>query len=556
MSTPHPAPPSRRLIVVIGLLMALHAALGIHTAFRKTVTHDEIWHLPVGILNWQTGRFDHDDLNPPLTRMWAALPGWLLGPEVAAGRDASDIATRYLDDHPDYRTWYISGRILNLMFSLATILILVKWSREWFGDQAALLTALLSCTEPTLLAHSSLITPDAGLMLGFTATLYLTSRWRDQPTWQRAALLGLVLGLAQATKFTAVLLYPVAGLACLTALFSQRTPQTPALRGIAQLITAVVISVVVWNAAFLFRGTGESLSSYSFQSQAMQSVRQLSGPLTDLPCPLPHDYLTGIDRQRYVMEQQHPVFLNGAWSLTGFPSYFLRSVQYKLSHPLQVIVALGILFAVFVRNRRRSDLIVLLGVPIVLLTGIASMSSMQLGVRYVLPLMPCLILFTGPLAQIVARRSRPAQATMGVMVAVLLLMPLRHHPHHIAYFNELAGGPIGGRQHLLDSNLDWGQDLHLVREFMEAEGLDEIGLVYFGTVQPYALGIQYHIPPPRMAVRGNWYAVSVNFVMGRPHQVREPDGSYRIINVHEFSFFQDIEPVVTLGGSIDIYHIE
>lgn len=554
MSNPHPEPPSRLLIVVTSLLIALHLCLGIHTSFRKTVTHDEIWHLPVGILNWQTGHFDHDDLNPPLTRMWAAIPGWLFGPAAAEGKDASDIATRYISDHAGYRTWYISGRLLNLMFSVATILIAVKWSREWFGDMAAGLTALLCCTEPTLLGHSSLVTPDAGLMLAFTATLYLTSRWRDQPTWKRAMLAGLALGLAQATKFTAVLLYPLVGLACLPVLF-RRTPVGSSLpRAAAQLLMAFTVSVLVWNAAYLFRGTGQPLSSYQFQSQAMESVRQLLGAAADLPFPLPHDYMTGIDRQRSVMEQPHPVFLDMEWSLQGFPDYFLRSVQYKLSHPLQFIAVLGVLVALLFRNRRRSDLLILPGVALVLLTGIASMSSMQLGVRYVLPLLPCLILFTGPLAQMIARRSRTIQVPAAVIAGLAMLMPLRHHPDHLAYFNEMAGGPIGGREHLLDSNLDWGQDLHQVREFMQSEGLDEIGLVYFGTVPPYALGIQYHTPPSRMAQPG-WYAVSVNFVMGRPHQIRESDGGYRAVDVHEFSYFRQLEPVTTLGGSIDIYHV-
>lgn len=545
---------SRTAPIVIGLLIAVHLGLGIHTAFRKTVTHDEIWHLPVGILNWQTGQFHHDDLNPPLTRMWSALPAWLLGPDVAEGQDGSDIATRYVVDHANYRTWYIWGRILNLMCSVGTILIAVKWSREWFGDTAAILTALLCCTEPTLLAHSSLVTPDAGLMLTFTAALYLVGRWRDQPTWKLAGLLGLVLGLAQATKFTALVLYPIILFAGILVMIRPRSRDVSFRQMAVQLAVAIVISLVVWNAAFLFRGTGRAVGSYEFQSESMKSIQQAVMAVGDVPVLLPESYMTGLDRQRFVMEQPHPVFLDLQWSLAGFPSYFLKSVQYKLSHALQLIVGLGILVALFQRQRRRADMMVLLAVPIVLLTGIASLSSMQLGVRYVLPLLPCLILFTGPLAQSLSRRPAGVRIGVAVAVGVALLLPLRHHPHHLAYFNELAGGPVGGRLHLLDSNLDWGQDLHLVREFMADEGLDEIGLLYFGTIPPYADGIRYHTPP--VVPQRGWYAISVNFVMGRPHQIREADGGYRLVNVNEFAWFRQYKPVATLGGSIDIYHIE
>jgi hypothetical protein len=134
------------------------------------------------------------------------------------------------------------------------------------------------------------------------------------------------------------------------------------------------------------------------------------------------------------------------------------------------------------------------------------------------------------------------------------LFSLRHHPHHLAYFNEAAGGPIGGREHLLDSNLDWGQDLHLVKAFMDEEGLDEIQLVYFGTLWPERLEIDYVVPSGNERTPG-WYAVSVNYVMGRPHLVHLPDGGSRAVDFEEFAYLRGVEPVRTLGGSIDIYQL-
>ena len=64
---------------LLALLVAVHVACGWHAAVRQTVTHDEFWHLPVGLLHWRTGKFDHDVLNPPLTRLWSALPAALAG---------------------------------------------------------------------------------------------------------------------------------------------------------------------------------------------------------------------------------------------------------------------------------------------------------------------------------------------------------------------------------------------------------------------------------------------------------------------------------------------
>jgi hypothetical protein len=543
---------SRRYYVVIAVLICVHLGMGIHTAVCKTVTHDEIWHLPVGILNWQTAQFHHDDLNPPLTRMWAALPGWLFGPQIDEGNDATDIATKYVNGHQDYRQWYVVGRITNLLFSLATILITIKWSREWFGAGAGILTALLCCTEPNWLAHSSLVTPDAGLMFAFTATLYLLQRWRKQPTWKLALVLGVATGLAQATKFTAILLYAVIFIVGMLQLI---WPHAARRRCLMQLLSILLISLLVWNTAFLFRGTGNLLSSYTFRSQAMLAIQNSLEVVSDVPVPLPESYMTGIDRQRSIMEQPHPVFLDREWSFSGFRSYFFRTMQYKLAHLLQILVCVGLAFLlVGKRHQRRADTMMVLGFPIILLTGIASMSSMQLGVRYVLPLLPCLILLTGPLAAAVEQRKAFVRRGLIGLICIVSVIPMLNHPHHLAYFNEAAGGATGGREHLLDSNIDWGQDLYLVRDFMESNDLDEIGLAYFGTMPPTTAGVSFFVPPSWKPEPG-WYAVSVNFVMGRPHQIHQPDGKHRAVDFNEFGYFRQFEPVVTLGGSIDIYHI-
>jgi len=547
-----PAQESRLFYCVVAVLICVHLGLGIHVAMCKTVTHDEIWHLPVGMLNWQTGEFHHDDLNPPLTRMWAALPGWLFGPHVDEGTDATDIATKFVNGHGSYQYWYILGRIANLLFSVATILIVTKWSREWFGDAAGILTALLCCTEPNWLAHSSLVTPDAGLMLAFTATLYLLQRWWNQPTWKLAMALGVVSGLAQATKFTAILLYAVVIIVSVLQVVKSRGTSR---RCIVQFASVLLVSLLVWNATYFFRGTGRTLRNYAFRSQTMQTIQASLESVSGVPVPLPKSYMTGIDRQRFIMEQPHPVFLDMEWSLSGFRSYFLRTMQYKLSHLLQCVVLIGIAIVLFGRrHQRRNEMLVLLGIPIVLLTGIASMSSMQLGVRYVLPVLPCLILFTGPFAEVFIRRGVFFRGGVIGVICVASVIPLSNHPHHLAYFNEASGGPVEGREHLLDSNIDWGQDLYLVRGFMESNDLDKIGLVYFGTMPPGTAGVSFFVPPSWKPEPG-WYAISVNFVMGRPHQIHQPDGKHRAVDFNEFGYFRQFEPVVTLGGSIDIYHI-
>ena len=77
--------------------------------------------------------------------------------------------------------------------------------------------------------------------------------------------------------------------------------------------------------------------------------------------------------------------------------------------------------------------------------------------------------------------------TVFVTAAVLgnAIVAMAIWPHYLSYFNFLAGGPAGGHRHLIDSNLDWGQDLFELRRWLERNPQSEpIGLAYYGTVEP------------------------------------------------------------------------
>ncbi|HUE17557.1 MAG TPA: hypothetical protein VMR25_25615, partial [Planctomycetaceae bacterium] len=224
-------------------------------------------------------------------------------------------------------------------------------------------------------------------------------------------------------------------------------------------------------------------------------------------------------------------------------------------HPLQLLALVTLLWLVIpggIARRPSVQLMILL--PAVVMIGVAEGSPMQLGIRYVLPAIPFLILFASQSARWLDYKIFPFRALTTAVLAAWMLLSVRYHPHHLAYFNELAGGPLGGREHLLDSNLDWGQDLGGLKEILDKHGWGEIGLAYFGTVPPSALGIAYHIPPSRIPQPGR-FAVSVNFEQGRPHWVRTPRGEIRPVDINEFGYFRFFEPIARIGYSIDVFEL-
>ena len=59
------------------------------------------------------------------------------------------------------------------------------------------------------------------------------------------------------------------------------------------------------------------------------------------------------------------------------------------------------------------------------------------------------------------------------------------HPDYLAYFNWASGGPDRGSEHLIDSNLDWGQDLVKLDRWLRANRPGrKVGLAYFGQINP------------------------------------------------------------------------
>ena len=126
--------------------------------------------------------------------------------------------------------------------------------------------------------------------------------------------------------------------------------------------------------------------------------------------------------------------------------------------------------------------------------ALAAYSRVDMGVRVVLPAVPFLYLLASGLAAPSCCRF----ARLAVLAACLAWCAgaaERASPYEVAYFNELAGGPVAGAKHLADSNLDWGQGLPALKEWMDREGVDAVYLAYFGTDRPEAYGIPFRPLP-------------------------------------------------------------
>jgi len=120
----------------------------------------------------------------------------------------------------------------------------------------------------------------------------------------------------------------------------------------------------------------------------------------------------------------------------------------------------------------------------------------------------------------------------------------------------LVGGPDKGYIYVTDSNLDWGQNLKRLKNWVDKNNIDKIYVDYFGGTD-----VKYYLKEkfepwwgsrnPNELPRGSYLAVSATFLQGgRGEPVPgfdQPTGYYNWLNQYS--------PVAKIGYSIFVYRI-
>ena len=198
-------------------------------------------------------------------------------------------------------------------------------------------------------------------------------------------------------------------------------------------------------------------------------------------------YWDGLSTTLRRLDTGRSSFAMGRHTLTGVWWYFPAAAALKT--PLLVMLAAG-LGALSVLRRFRRDYLWLLLPPAFFLAAALS-AKVQIGYRHIMPAMPFLAALAGVgLARLYAPGGRRAWLA-AVLAALIPVSALTAHPHYLAYFNQLAGGPANGYKYFVDSNLDWGQDVKSLGAHLAGRGNPPVIFSYFGVARPENYGIAY-----------------------------------------------------------------
>lgn len=562
-----------RLLVL--LLLLIHASLLAWGAAHHSPTIDEVRHLPAGLSHWQLGRFDAYRVNPPLVRMVAALPVLLAKPTVDTQFPVGDML---IADNGPRPFWYFTlARWACIPFSLLGGFICFLWARELYGRLAGLLALTLWCFSPNILGNAQIITPDTGAAALGAAAEYTFWRWLRRPCWMRALVAGITLGLAELTKSTWIILFGLWPLLWFIWSWTQR--RTPLRLGwrneAAQLVFVLLFGLYALNLGYGFEGSLEPLGNYKFASQTLRGSqgdnRFAATRLANLPVPVPRHYLLGIDRQKVDFERTIRSYLRGEWRQGGWWYYYLYALAVKASLGAWLLFLLAAELSLMVPRYSvpwRHE-VVLLAPAVAVLTLVSSQTGFNHHLRYVLPIFPFVFIWTSKVAQPKAWRGWTVPALILGGVLWMVVSSLSVYPHSLSYFNELVGGPSNGHAHLLDSNIDWGQDLLYLKSWLdEHPEARPLGLAYYGSFDPGLAGIDFSLPPkgPPGAIstkissesfgpQPGWYAISVMILRGCPWSLSDGKGGSIFLDLPYYTYFLRFRPVAMAGYSIYIYHI-
>ena len=547
----------------VAALLVLHAVLALWGAARNSVTFDENFHVPDGVMVAARGEFGVSPVNPPLIKAAQGLAALAAGARLpsasaVATHDQWVVGESFMRANAErYHRVFLAARTVVILLSVVLGLVVWIFARRIYGPGGGLLALGFYAFSSEALAHAGVATLDVATALTMTASLYAFWIFARTGRWRWWAITAVLVGLAALTRFTTVLLAPMFLLLALlgTLLRSIRRPAR-VWSGIGLLaVTTLVMLQIGYGGRTSWRPIGERVPFQSSRFHALQRAAPW------LVLPLPDAFVIGLDIQGREGQGGTPTYLLGQIRTGRVWSYFPIALLAKW--PLGFLVALPARVTVMIRRRRRRwhEAFVLVPAALLLLSAMTVL-QLNIGIRYLFPIVPLLCVWFGGFTDSAPapRRERSARrwARIGATLALIQAVEVAAaSPWYLAFYNTLVGGVGAGYSIVNDSNVDWGQGLIALRDELRRRGIAPVNLAYHGTTDPAVYGIDY-IPytggdPDH---RSEWIAVSSYYYVGLWQRMTTRAGRTALPMRIDFRGLWGQKPVAVAAGCIYLYRVE
>ncbi len=560
---------SRHLYVAV-LLLGVLFAQAMTSIPRLSLTFDEDMHISTGYSVVSTGDLRLIEDHPPLIAAWMGWP-LTLSSDVPEPDQVPEWELRDRRRFVRNETWWsvpldvwtIPARIPIAWLALVLGAFLFRWATDWFGPRAGLLALAFFSFDPNILANATLGTLDLGVTCLIFITMYWFQRALRTPDVKHLVILGVSLGLALGAKISAAILLPITGgLMLLWGVTHWRVPSPPSsFRTIHIGDTAKVLvkrlaiylgvaGVTLWATHLFAWGTPEGLS---------------------FSVPAPTYWRSFLRVGRHVF-RGNCSYLLGETYLGGKLAYFPVTFALKTPLPFMLLLFVTAFWGMWRRPHRWWRELLLASLPVTYAL-ISLFNEINLGYRHLLPILPFAYLSIARLARPPKRaqagpeggggwRGRKVSIKVSIWGAALALLllwqavgTLRVWPFHLTYFNEIVGGPRNGWRYLSDSNVDWGQGLKALDDYLERQEIPDPKLSSFTHfIRPALYGIDATpLPPmtdapPVLPARFNpspgTYILSASTLRGM-----------QLVDIEMYNWFWHREPEDVVANAMLVYRV-
>ncbi|MFZ1915946.1 MAG: phospholipid carrier-dependent glycosyltransferase [Terriglobales bacterium] len=464
-------------------------------------TADEVTHLYSGYRYLKCGDLTISPEHPPLAKIIAAAP--LLPMNLAVtcapfrGTDLQQ-SLEALDwvFAQDWHPAFLRARLAVSVFAVALCLLVWMAARRMFDLPTAVVATVLVAFEPNVLAFSGLIMTDVPVTCMFLFAVYAFYCWTQSRSAPMFLLAALAMGLSLLAKHSGLMAIPIF---CVLALVGPLTTDRAriSLRAVVRALSAVgIICVIAF--AVVWMGYGMRFSSDPENIPLQQTPVELKSATAKVLTSmknyrvLPKAYLDGFAEAFSISRQSGPVFLNGR--IYPRPPWFTILFYLLVRSTLAVVVlfalaVVGILAAF--RQQRREVLFVL--IPAIVCV-VACFHSSLIGIRYLLPAIPFLLILIAAGCVDLARRYRWAGAAVAFLIVLHAASSLHAFPNYLSYANEFWGGPAQAYKYL--PMLDAGQAYPEAKSYLERHPAGDCWLITGWQWDPALYGIPCHTFSP------------------------------------------------------------
>lgn len=578
-------------IIAIILLVSMFF-LAFFSMKQISLTMDELAHIPAGYSYLSQHDYRINPEHPPLAKDISAIP--LMFMHLHFPKDCScwqkDVNAQWTLGN---KFIFHSGNDANKIIFWARIpmillLIFLAWflfyaTKDFFGNEVALLVLTLFAFSPSFLAHGRLVATDIASTLGFVMATYFWIKFLKKPSRKNVIVAGLIFGAAMLMKFTLILFVPFSIIITLVyALLSEDNKWKNIFRySFLMLLVWIIGAVFVIWPVYYFH-----LMNYPISKQLSDSRFILSSsPYTSLKAlcfwmitkpilrPFSH-YFLGLLMDTQRATSGNTVYFLGKVSASGWKYYFplVYIMKIPLAFQILTLIVIGWFiwmmrklfsknFILIIKNWLKNHFIEFSFLTLIFIYWAFAISgNLNIGLRHVMPTFPFIYILVSVGAIEIYKSIKKYQKLKTIFIYSLILLfvwyissSLIAFPNYLSYFNELVGGSENGYKYVVDSNYDWGQDLNKLVSFVDKNHISKIKVDYFGGSDvKYYLGDRYEQLDPQKGPQKGWLAISATLLQGgRGIPVpgyNSPSGYYDWLNQYK--------PVARAGNSIFIYHIE